>query len=89
MPRATTAHAKYHAGRAVARGPRHRRALRAATTELEQLREQNRLLRAAAAFFGELSERLNEQLRRERALRRAEQKAVASGESKLTIQRHS
>jgi len=46
---------------------------------LEQLREQNRLLRAAAAFFGELSERLNEQLRRERTLRRAEQKAVAPG----------
>ncbi len=78
MPRVTIAHTKYYAGRAVTRGRRPRRALRAAATELEQLREQNRLLRAAAAFFGELSERLNEQLRRERALRRAEQKAAAA-----------
>jgi hypothetical protein len=39
--------------------------------ELEHLREQNRLLRDAALFFGELSERLNLQLREERARRRS------------------
>jgi hypothetical protein len=37
--------------------------------ELEYLREENRLLRDAARFFGELSERLNAQLRKERARR--------------------
>jgi hypothetical protein len=38
--------------------------------ELEHLREQNRLLRDAARFFGDLSERLNAQLQQERARHR-------------------
>ncbi|HEX6975194.1 MAG TPA: hypothetical protein VF147_12400 [Vicinamibacterales bacterium] len=40
--------------------------------ELEYLREENRLLREAARFFGELSERLNAQLRKERARHRSQ-----------------
>jgi hypothetical protein len=41
--------------------------LRAIETELEELREQNRLLLASAGFFAELSERLNVQLLRQKA----------------------
>ncbi len=45
-----------------------RRVLRAIEAELEELREQNRLLHESAGFFAELSERLNVQLRRQRAM---------------------
>lgn len=53
--------------RSVARCCRCRGLLRGIETELEALREQNRLLRDSAVFFAELSERLNAQLREERA----------------------
>ena len=52
------------AARPASRGRGYRHEVEA---ELEHLREQNRLLRDAALFFGELSERLNLQLRQERA----------------------
>lgn len=47
--------------------------------ELEHLREQNRLLRDAARFFGDLSERLNAQLQQERARHRQVQAAADMG----------
>ena len=42
-------------------------AIQAIATELEQLREQNRLLHESAGFFAALSERLNTQLRMQRS----------------------
>ena len=44
-----------------------RRVLRVIETELEELREQNRLLTDSARFFADLSERLNAQLRQHRS----------------------
>jgi hypothetical protein len=43
-------------------------AIQAIATELEQLREQNRLLHESAGFFAALSERLNTQLRMQRSV---------------------
>jgi hypothetical protein len=40
--------------------------LRAIEAELEELREENRLLHESATFFADLSERLNVQLRMQR-----------------------
>lgn len=43
--------------------------------ELEHLREENRILRESARFFGELSERLNAQLHEKRAHQHGNQEA--------------
>jgi hypothetical protein len=67
-PSACAAHRD--AGPAVQPGSRCRRLLRDVEAELEQLREQNRLLRHSAGFFADLSERLNAQLRYERSRHR-------------------
>jgi hypothetical protein len=56
------------AGSGVQRRCRCRRVLRSIEAELEELREQNRLLHESAGFFAELSERLNVQLRRQRSM---------------------
>ena len=68
MARITTARRKtFETGASAQLCCRCRRPRRNIEHDLEELREQNRILMESAVFFAELSERLNVQLRRHRA----------------------
>lgn len=68
MSRSTNGHHDYgESDGSVHRGCRCERVLRGIETELEALREENRLLHDSASFFADLSERLNVELRQQRA----------------------